>query len=501
MVKEMKRWIKNVYSSSIKTKLISIYTFIIVIVFLVIAMFFYFINISLKSINNVYSSNITTGELSSSIQNIQDNLYGYLNTRSAESLENFYRYEDEYKNLLDNLNDKKTDDDIFILQKNIIGMSETYLELSEMTIQEKRGRNVEKYKEYYEKSTEIYNYINEYISLLNNSQFKENSNNYLMLLGSLRLSEFVSVIIIVLICVLSMVMLLLFVRNIISPLVSLAKTADKITNGDLDIELNDSKLVDEVGIVTNAFNAMVRSLRHYVEQVKRRMEEERILKEQQLLMENHLKDARLKYLQAQINPHFLFNCLNAGAQLAMLEDAERTSVFVQKMADFFRYNVKKMQDDATLGEEIEVVDNYIYIINVRYDGEIHYEKHIGIEDVSIRIPSMILQPVVENALNHGVRNNEGEKRIALYVVDDGENILIQVQDNGEGMEEEKVSEIMKNIKNEDQNDSESTGIGLGNVNKRLELYYKKENLFKIESDGIMCGTTVTIIIPKEERLF
>ena len=64
-----------------------------------------------------------------------------------------------------------------------------------------------------------------------------------------------------------------------------------------------------------------------------------------------MKDARLKYLQAQINPHFLFNCLNAGAQLAMLEDAERTSVFVQKMADFFRYNVKKMQDDATLEEE------------------------------------------------------------------------------------------------------------------------------------------------------
>lgn len=501
MFRNMKKLIKGVYSGSIKTKLISIYTFVVIIVFVVIATVFYFTNISLKSINNVYSSNVTTGILSSSIQSIQNSLYGYLNTRNAESLENYYRYEDEYRRLLNDLNDKNTDDEIFMLQKNIRGMSETYLELSEMTIQEKRGRNVEKYKEYYEKSTEIYNYINEYISVLNNSQFKENSDNYLVLLGSLKLSELVSVIIIILICILSMIILLLFVRNIINPLVTLARTADEIKNGDLDIELSDSGLTDEVGVVTNAFNAMVRSLRHYVEQVKKRMEEERKLKEQQLLMENHLKDARLKYLQAQINPHFLFNCLNAGAQLAMLEDAERTSVFVQKMADFFRYNVKKMKDDATLGEEIEVVDNYIYIINVRYDGEIHYEKHIGIEDIGIRIPSMILQPIVENALNHGVRNNEGEKRIALYIVDDGENIVIQVQDNGEGMEKEKVNEIMENIKNEEQSDSESTGIGLGNVNKRLELYYKKENLFKIDSDGVMCGTTATIIIPKEEELF
>lgn len=171
--------------------------------------------------------------------------------------------------MLGNLNDKNMDDEIFMLQKNIRGMSETYLKLSEMTIQEKRGRNVEKYKDYYEKSTEIYNYIKEYISLLNESQFEENSSNYMVLLGSLKLSEFVSVVIIALICILSMTVLLLFVRNIINPLVSLARTADEIASGNLEAELKDSELTDEVGIVTNAFNTMVRSLRHYVDQVKK----------------------------------------------------------------------------------------------------------------------------------------------------------------------------------------------------------------------------------------
>lgn len=93
-------------------------------------------------------------------------------------------------------------------------------------------------------------------------------------------------------------------------------------------------------------------------------------------MEAHLKDAKLKYLQAQINPHFLFNTLNAGAQLAMMEGADKTYQYVQNVADFFRYNVKRDDEPVTLSNEIELVDNYIYILNVRFSGEIKYRKNI-----------------------------------------------------------------------------------------------------------------------------
>ena len=107
------------------------------------------------------------------------------------------------------------------------------------------------------------------------------------------------------------------------------------------------------------------------------------MKERELLMETHLKDAQLKYLRAQINPHFLFNSLNAGAQLALMEDAEKTSIFIEKMADFFRYNVRKTEETATLEEELEAVDSYVYILNVRFAGEIHYEKEVypGLENL------------------------------------------------------------------------------------------------------------------------
>ena len=108
----------------------------------------------------------------------------------------------------------------------------------------------------------------------------------------------------------------------------------------------------------------------------------------------------------QINPHFLFNTLNAGAQLAMMEGADRTYEYVQNVAQFFRYNVKKNNETVSLRDEIELVDNYIYILNVRFSGDIHFEKHIDESLTNIQVPSMLLQPIVENSINYGIRDIE-----------------------------------------------------------------------------------------------
>ena len=99
---------------------------------------------------------------------------------------------------------------------------------------------------------------------------------------------------------------------------------------------------------------MVESLGEYVVRTKESMEKEQQMMEKELLMKNHLKEAQLKYLQSQINPHFLFNSLNAGAQLAMMEDAEKTCIFVEKMADFFRYNVKRDWKTPVLEKSLQL---------------------------------------------------------------------------------------------------------------------------------------------------
>lgn len=212
------------------------------------------------------------------------------------------------------------------------------------------------------------------------------------------------------------------------------------------------------------------------------MEKEQEMKARELLMETHLKDAQLKYLQAQINPHFLFNSLNAGVQLAMMEDAEKTSIFLEKMADFFRYNVHKTEETATMAEEIAAVDNYVYILNVRFAGDIHFEKQIaaGVDDV--RLPSMILQPMVENAVNHGIRNVEWEGHIWLDVSRDGTDVMISIRDNGQGMTQERICEVLEGRARETGSQSDVSGIGMDNVINRLELFSDRK---------ICCRSTVT----------
>ena len=178
-----------------------------------------------------------------------------------------------------------------------------------------------------------------------------------------------------------------------------------------------------------------------------------------------------------------------------MENAEKTSIFIEKMADFFRYNVRKTEETSTLGEEIEAVDNYVYILNVRFAGDIHFEKKIlpGFEDV--HLPSMILQPLVENAVNHGIRNVEWEGHIWLKVDYEDGMLVIRVKDNGQGMSQERIQEVLERRVRRPDGQGDSTGIGMDNVINRLELFFGQKNLMQICSEGPDLGTEVKIMVP------
>lgn len=257
--------------------------------------------------------------------------------------------------------------------------------------------------------------------------------------------------------------------------------------------------MDEVGIVTNTFNQMVENIRNYIEQLRLTMERENQLKERELMMQSQLKDAQLKYLQAQINPHFLFNTLNAGAQLAMMEEAERTERFLANVAEFFRYNVRKNDKDAALGEEIRLVDNYVYILNVRFSGEILFTKDVDDSLLEFRVPSMILQPLVENAFNYGIRNIGRKGRIELSVYRKGQKICISVWDNGTGMDKERIEQVLSGQAQADERRPGSNGVGMKNVMERLRLYFQGQADFEIVSEGIDKGLEVLITIPGEQE--
>lgn len=454
------------------------------------------INKTIRRMDTVYSSNVDLTELSDSLSDVQEALYAYLSVKTSDSLENYYKSEQTYRNLLENLGNQISSNPTMLLERNIRKMSESYLALAEEAVSAKRGRNVEKYKELYDSSQNLYSYINTYIDELNSQQFRNNSASYQTLREALEYLEISSLVLMTVMMGIGILMLFGITKGMIEPLTNLAETANLVGQGNFNVKMPPTDSLDEVGIVTRAFNTMVESLEEYIIRTTRSMEKEQQMMERELLMKNHLKEAQLKYLQSQINPHFLFNSLNAGAQLAMLEDAEKTCIFVEKMADFFRYNVKKGLEDASLEEELAAVENYIYILNVRFAGEIHFTRQADERIMDCRVPSMILQPIVENAVNHGIRNIDWEGCIHLEIMEEEGRIFIRIRDNGKGMSQERIQEVLSGQAGDGEEQSDSTGVGMNNVISRLELYYNQKNLVDIRSWGENKGTEVILKLPK-----
>lgn len=484
---------------SLVSKIVIEVGMIAVLLFAMNMLFYVRINNSMQKMDNVYASNAELTELSQVFEKVQDNMYKYLKVKSSQTLLDYYQNEAKYRNELEKLNEDNINDPVKLLERNIRKMSETYLDCTAETVSAKRGRNVEQYKRKYDDATKLYRYIQSSIDELNNLMFQENSSTYAVLRAVMRYLEISNSVIMIIIVAGGMLLLIQATRNMFVRLSNMAETAQLVGQGNFHVKMHDTDAQDELGTVTRAFNTMVENLDLYMARTKASMEKEQQMMERELLMENHLKEAQLKYLQSQINPHFLFNSLNAGAQLAMMEDAERTGIFVEKMADFFRYNVKKGQEDATLGEELEAVDNYIYILNVRFAGDIHFSKEVDESLENVRMPSMILQPVVENAVNHGIRDIEWEGKIHLTVTGDADYIRISVKDNGKGMTQEQIEGVLSGNRERRNEEGDSTGIGMNNVISRLELYYEESGLMEINSEGEGKGTEAVIYIPVHEN--
>lgn len=487
------------YDFSLQGKISSIYILANIFVLLANFVLLFGINSMSQELEKVYQENLTLNELSEGLTSVQENMTEYLNVKTTEALENYYRSEQDFYAQVQNLSSDISSVTFKRMERNIRNMSQQYIDAVGQTIEAKRGRNVEKYRIRYENATDLYEYINSYIYSLNIEQFINNSENYNALSKVFRVFEFVSMFIMAAVIIGNVILIINFTGNLISPLRKLAGQADEVARGNFDIELTDYKSHDEIGVVTNAFNQMVISIRQYIGQIQERMEIERQLKEKELLMEAHLKDAQLKYLQAQINPHFLFNTLNAGAQLAMMEEADKTYEYVQRMAEFFRYNVKKGNDIVTVKDEIELVDNYIYILNVRFSGDIHYEKSIEEKVLGAPMPSMILQPIIENCINHGIREMAGKGKIWLTAFSFEGQPCISIRDNGIGMSAETIEKVLAGTYREEELSGDSNGIGMNNIIVRLQLFTETEDVIDIISEGKNMGTEVRIYLKPSAR--
>ena len=219
----------------------------------------------------------------------------------------------------------------------------------------------------------------------------------------------------------------------------------------------------------------------------------RPIEEQVIEEQKKLRKAEFEVLQAQINPHFLYNTLDAIVWSAEAGNQDQVVSMVGSLSSFFKSSLNKGKEIVSLRDELSHVRSYLEIQQIRYQDILIYEIDVPKELLEYSIPKITIQPVVENALYHGIKNRRGLGRIIVKAADEGEKMVIRVEDDGIGMDEERLLEVRKALS---ENATESGQVyGLYNVNERIRLNYGEDYGITIESTkGV--GTCVMISLPK-----
>lgn len=274
--------------------------------------------------------------------------------------------------------------------------------------------------------------------------------------------------------VLAIVSIVIFTGRITKPFKKLEQAMQDIEQGLIEIPV-DERGCYEAQSLTRHFNEMVVEIKTLMEEVTEK--------------EKALRYSEIRTLHSQINPHFLYNTLDTIVWMAEFNDSEKVIDMTKALAQFFRLSLSGGAELTTVENELDHVRQYLFIQKERYGDQLTYKIECEPSLASIQMPKILLQPIVENALYHGIRGLSHTGEIRIYVEDAGEDLIFYVEDNGEGFDVSSLDKI------HEKKQTKLGGVGIQNVDERIKLYYGETYGVTIESK-INEGTTVAIKIAK-----
>ena len=266
--------------------------------------------------------------------------------------------------------------------------------------------------------------------------------------------------------------------SITRPIRRLTQVTDQVAKGDLTVR-SDVTGGLEARVLSDSMNTMIDKINELLEQVKTE--------------QVRLRKAEFELLQSQINPHFLYNTLDAIVWLAEAGEQKKVVSMVGSLSDFFRISLNQGQDILDVREELQHVHSYLEIQQMRYQDILQYEICVPEELYSSRIPKITLQPLVENALYHGIKNKRGKGMIRIDGEMEDSDCILRITDNGRGMTPERLGQVREGIRN--RNACETEIYGLYNVNERIRLNFGEKYGITITSTYGE-GTCVTVRLPE-----
>ena len=300
--------------------------------------------------------------------------------------------------------------------------------------------------------------------------------------------RYLTVIIIVLTIIIGVTVSVIIAQSLILPLENTVNALEKFSRGDFAVRLKENRC-DEIGKLNRIFNKAIKEINELMQKVT----QSEILN----------KEMEFKTLQSQMNPHFLYNTLDTINWLAFKEKQTEICNLVAAISSLIRASISNKKSIITIEQELDYVKNYIYIQHIRYKDRFDIIYDIDESLLKQAVPKLIIQPIVENAIIHGIENSKNKNLLYISVKRENECIVIIVKDTGIGMTDEKVSELLKEPLNAEGDEQKAhTNLGLYAVHKRIQLMYGDLYGLTVQSQAGE-GTTVTLHIPftKKQEMF
>ena len=262
-----------------------------------------------------------------------------------------------------------------------------------------------------------------------------------------------------------------FARNVTMPILKLEKAMVDVENGLREVSIKDMDYIELRSLVEH-FNAMIKRIHKLMQEIQEK--------------EENLRVFEIKALHGQINPHFLYNTLDTIVWMAEFNDSRKVIDITKALAQFFRLSLSGGNELTTVENELDHVRQYLFIQKERYSEQLNYDIYCEEEVRHLKIPKIIIQPLAENALYHGIRDLEHPGNITISAQLIENQLIITVQDNGRGFDVKKLDDIEeKSIK--------LGGVGLKNVDQRIRLYYGEQYGLQITST-IGEGTVIKVVL-------
>lgn len=269
---------------------------------------------------------------------------------------------------------------------------------------------------------------------------------------------------------------LLFSLKVLGPLKKIRMQMKMVENENFDVQVSINGN-DEIAMLGRSFNKMSAKLKELINQV--------------YIIRIKQKEAELAALQAQVNPHFLYNALDTIYWMGRMEKAFETSKLVEALAKLFRLSLNSGREITLLRDEMEHLSNYMIIQKKRYGDSISFEMEVEDGLLDCQVIKLILQPLVENAINHGIDKKDGKGNISVLIRKAAQNLIYEIRDDGIGVDVNEINRLLKDTGNSNR------GFGIKNVNDRLKLYFGEQYGITFLSETGQ-GTTVTVVQPYTE---